>query len=46
MTKRTLQGTNYKRIKTSGFRKRMQTASGRNILNARRRKKRKNISCT
>lgn len=44
MTKQTLCGTNRKRIKTSGFRVRMQTASGRRILNARRRKKRYQIS--
>lgn len=44
MTKGTLQGTNRKRIKTSGFRMRMQTASGRRIIRARRRKNRKNIA--
>lgn len=44
MTQRTLQGTNYKGIKTSGFRKRMQTPSGRRIIKARRRKNRKYIS--
>lgn len=44
MTKGTLQGTNKKRIRTSGFRARMQTASGRRIIRARRRKNRKNIA--
>nr|YP_009315274.1 Ribosomal protein L34 [Yamadaella caenomyce]SCW23729.1 Ribosomal protein L34 [Yamadaella caenomyce] len=44
MTKRTLGGTNRKRIKTSGFRARMQTPSGRRILRSRRNKKRKCIS--
>lgn len=44
MTKGTLQGTNKKRIKTSGFRARMQTASGKRIIRARRRKNRKKIA--
>lgn len=44
MTKGTLQGTNRKRIKTSGFRTRMQTASGKRIIRARRRKNRKKIA--
>nr|YP_009314044.1 Ribosomal protein L34 [Izziella formosana]SCW22298.1 Ribosomal protein L34 [Izziella formosana] len=43
MTKGTLGGTNRKRISTSGFRIRMKSPTGRRILNARRRKKRKNI---
>jgi large subunit ribosomal protein L34 len=43
MTKRTLRGTNRKRIKTSGFRIRMQTKSGQRIIQARRKKKRKQI---
>jgi len=38
MTKRTLRGTNLKKIRVSGFRSRMQTKTGRRILNARRRK--------
>jgi large subunit ribosomal protein L34 len=44
MTKRTLRGTNRKRIKTSGFRIRMRTTSGRRIIRARRRKNRKQIA--
>jgi large subunit ribosomal protein L34 len=44
MTKGTLGGTNRKRVKTSGFRTRMQTASGKRILQLRRRKKRKRIA--
>lgn len=44
MTKGTLRGTNRKRIKTSGFRVRMQTSSGQRIIRARRRKNRKRIS--
>jgi large subunit ribosomal protein L34 len=43
MTKRTLRGTNRKRIKTSGFRIRMKTKSGKRIIQARRRKNRKYI---
>jgi large subunit ribosomal protein L34 len=44
MTKRTLRGTNRKRIKTSGFRTRMKTPSGKRIIQAKRRKKRKKIA--
>jgi large subunit ribosomal protein L34 len=44
MTKRTLRGTNLKRIKTSGFRLRMESKTGRRILNARRRKGRKKLT--
>lgn len=44
MTKGTLQGTNRKRIKKSGFRARMQTTSGKKILSSRRQKKRHKIS--
>nr|QHO64069.1 ribosomal protein L34 [Lympha mucosa] len=44
MTQRTLRGTNRKRIKTSGFRIRMRTASGRRIIQARRRKNRKQVA--
>nr|YP_010873106.1 ribosomal protein L34 [Nemalion vermiculare]WGV34479.1 ribosomal protein L34 [Nemalion vermiculare] len=44
MTKGTLRGTNRKRIKTSGFRTRMRTTSGKRIIRARRRKGRKFIS--
>jgi len=44
MTKRTLRGTNLKRIKTSGFRLRMESKTGRRIVNARRRKGRKKLT--
>lgn len=44
MTKGTLRGTNRKRVKTSGFRTRMQNPSGRRIIKARRRKNRKRIA--
>jgi len=44
MTKGTLQGTNRKRIRTSGFRTRMQKPSGKRIIKARRRKNRKRIA--
>ena len=43
MTKSTLQGTNRKRIKTSGFRARMKTTSGQKIIRLRRQKKRQRI---
>nr|YP_010986083.1 ribosomal protein L34 [Polyopes affinis]WOL37001.1 ribosomal protein L34 [Polyopes affinis] len=43
MSKRTLQGTNLKRRRKSGFRARMSTTSGRRIMNSKRNKKRKNI---
>jgi large subunit ribosomal protein L34 len=41
MTKRTLEGPKKKSIKKSGFRARMKTKTGQNIINARRRKNRK-----
>jgi large subunit ribosomal protein L34 len=44
MTKRTLGGTNRKALKVSGFRARMKTHSGKNIIRARRKKGRKNLS--
>ena len=44
MTKRTLRGTNYKRIKVSGFRARMSSATGRRVLRLRRKKGRAKIS--
>jgi large subunit ribosomal protein L34 len=44
MTKRTLRGTNLKKIKTSGFRMRMESKTGRRILNARRKKGRKKLT--
>ncbi|CCP38038.1 50S ribosomal protein L34 (plastid) [Chondrus crispus] len=36
-------GTNRKKIRKAGFRARMKTVSGRRIIKARRRKKRKRI---
>ena len=43
--KRTLSNkTNFSVLKISGFRSRMSTVNGKNILNKRRRKSRKNIT--
>ncbi|MDO5725778.1 MAG: 50S ribosomal protein L34 [Tissierellia bacterium] len=42
--KRTYQPKRRQRAKEHGFRKRMRTKSGRNILSARRRKGRKKLS--
>nr|BDA97106.1 ribosomal protein L34 [Cryptomonas borealis] len=44
MTKRTLKGTKIKRSRTSGFRARTKTSSGRRVLKARRNRKRYIIS--
>ena len=44
MTKRTLRGTNLKKIRTSGFRSRMATKAGRRVINARRRKGRAKLT--
>jgi large subunit ribosomal protein L34 len=44
MTKRTLGGTKRKSIRVSGFRARMKTKSGKNIIQSRRRKGRKKLS--
>ncbi len=44
MTKRTLGGTNRKRKRTSGFRARMRSATGRRVLNARRDKGRHRLA--
>ena len=41
MTKRTLRGTKLKKARTSGFRARIKTSSGRAILRAKRKKGRK-----
>ena len=44
MTKRTLTGTNLKKVKTSGFRSRMASKTGRRIINARRKKGRNKLT--
>ena len=44
MTKRTLRGTNLKKIRTSGFRNRMETKNGSRIINARRKKGRARLT--
>ena len=46
MTKRTLGGTRRKAIRTSGFRARMASVTGRKIIAARRRPGRKTLSKT
>jgi large subunit ribosomal protein L34 len=44
MTKRTLEGTNRKQKRTSGFRARMRTVNGRKVIQARRSKGRHQIA--
>lgn len=44
MTKHTLNGTRRKAIKTSGFRARMATKQGQNVIKKRRRKGRARLS--
>jgi large subunit ribosomal protein L34 len=44
MTKRTLGGTNRKQKRTSGFRARMRTATGRRVIRSRRRKGRARLA--
>jgi large subunit ribosomal protein L34 len=44
MTKRTLRGSKLKKSRTSGFRARLKSATGRKVLKARRQRKRKNLT--
>lgn len=44
MTQRTLHGTNRKQKRTSGFRARMRTQTGRNVIKARRSKGRRRLA--
>ena len=44
MTKRTLRGTNLKKVRVSGFRSRMASKTGRKIINARRKKGRNKLT--
>jgi large subunit ribosomal protein L34 len=44
MTKRTLRGTYLKKVRTSGFRSRMASKTGRRIINARRKKGRNRLT--
>jgi large subunit ribosomal protein L34 len=44
MTQRTLGGTNRKRKRTSGFRARMRTATGRRVIRSRRSKGRARLA--
>jgi large subunit ribosomal protein L34 len=44
MTKRTLRGTNLKKVRTSGFLSRMASKTGRKIIVARRKKGRNKLT--
>ena len=44
MTKRTLRGTNIKKLRTSGFRSRMESNAGRRVINARRKRGRNKLT--
>lgn len=43
MTKRTLRGSQLKRVRTSGFRSRLKTSTGRRVLKNRRHRGRKSL---
>jgi large subunit ribosomal protein L34 len=44
MTQRTLHGTRLKKIRTSGFRSRMSSKAGRQVINSRRKKGRTKLT--
>ncbi len=44
MTKRTLRGSKLKRVRTSGFRARLKTSTGKRVLKNRRHRNRKSLS--
>jgi large subunit ribosomal protein L34 len=44
MTQRTLHGTRIKKVRTSGFRARMSSKTGRRIINLRRKKGRAKLT--
>lgn len=44
MTKRTLGGSNRKQKRTSGFRARMRSHTGRNVIQSRRKRGRRRLS--
>ena len=44
MSQRTLRGTISKKVRTSGFRSRMSSKSGRRVINARRKKGRAKLT--
>ena len=44
MTQRTLRGTRLKKVRTSGFRARMSSKTGRRVINARRKKGRAKLT--
>jgi large subunit ribosomal protein L34 len=44
MTKRTLRGSKLKKARTSGFRARLKSPTGKKVLKGRRQRKRKNLT--